>query len=257
LQDGQTRLEQPMTDAVAEHVERLRTILASVEIPFVPAPGASAAEIAAVEHRVGIEFDDDLRSFWQFANGAFKRQRWFAVQTDELTGCYPVSLPKAVEAWGWFEVHDPARDIERSDEGEPPPRDPRIRPLLLHQRGWFPVAEFNGFSTAVNFDADPSPAGRHGQIIAFQHDPDAITYDGFVDFFRQSNELLAANLTKILFAGDEYKRICHMGGITELVRQLATGLDVTRPNWRGHTLREVAAREQRADVIAYLYAHRL
>ena len=52
----------------------------------------------------------------------------------------------------------------------------RIAEGFLHHNKWFPIAEFNGYSTSVYFDAGPSPCGKHGQIIVYQHDPDANYY---------------------------------------------------------------------------------
>src|SRR5438309_379908 len=195
-------------------LKRLREILATVDLDLKTRPGATPAEIESVEHKLGIRFDDDLRAFWQFSNGA-ESQDWFAVRSDEVTGCQFASLDESMKAWGWFTPYDQAvydewRNIR--------PTDPRIRPDFLHHRLWFPIAEFNCFSTAVYFDADPAPSGRHGQIIVYQHDPDAVYYvaDTFLDFFRQSNELLAANLTETYFLADEFERIIRMNGLTEL-----------------------------------------
>jgi cell wall assembly regulator SMI1 len=241
-----------MSPELQEQIGRLKAILASVEFPFIAAAGASEEEIIEVEQRTGIEFDADLRSLWKFSNGAAKHgPPWFAVMTDELTGCDLASLKEGVEAWHWFENISELTHAEWFDDT---PRDARIRPRALHHRGWFPIVEFNGFSTAAYFDADPSPSGNYGQIIAYQHDPDAIYYvaDNLLQFFKESNDQLESNLTQLLFMADEYQRICHMKGTTELVRQLKVGLDPQVKNWRGWDLRKMAVEKQRQDIVAYL-----
>ena len=44
----------------------------------------------------------------------------------------------------------------------------------------------------MQFDADPTSQGKHGQIILYSHDPDGVFWRGssFLSFFQKSNELL-------------------------------------------------------------------
>jgi cell wall assembly regulator SMI1 len=233
---------------LADEVRRLRSILASIEVPFEANPPAKPSDIALMERKSGIEFDPMLRALWQFSNGS--KRTWFAVTTDQLTGCRFASASGATEIWEWTNKLE--GDVNRPDEQAKP--DARIKNDRLFHRMWFPFAEFNGFSTAIRFDADPAPAGSYGQIIAYQHDPDAVYYvaPDFLSFFRKSNDLLEAHLTEIFFLDDEYERICHMSGLDELKRQLARGLDVNQPNWRGRTLLEHAKEKKRSDIVEYL-----
>ena len=57
---------------------------------------------------------------------------------------------------------------------------------------WFPFAEFNGGSTMILFDPAPAPRGTYGQIIVYQHDPDAVYYvaENTAAFLRQSCGIL-------------------------------------------------------------------
>jgi cell wall assembly regulator SMI1 len=50
------------------------------------------------------------------------------------------------------------------------------------------------------FDADPAPRGSRGQIITYQHDPDAIRFaaPSLLDFIRQSNSLLEKHAAILL-----------------------------------------------------------
>ena len=62
-----------------------------------------------------------------------------------------------------------------ADYEEESPRDRRILPGW-YQPGWLPFASFGGASLVLLVDASPAPPGRSGQLIAFTHDPDEITY---------------------------------------------------------------------------------
>jgi len=179
-----------MTTELTNEIERLKSILASHGIEFKPCDGARPADIKKVEDEVGIQFDSDLKDFWQFTNGS-GREKWSAVVSDQLTPCRFISVAEGREYWSWFLPYD--KGVYEEWSADSPNRDERIRPDILHHRLWFPIAEFNGFSTSVYFDADPSEKGKYGQIIVYQHDPDAVYYlaDNFLDFFKRSNDMLS------------------------------------------------------------------
>jgi cell wall assembly regulator SMI1 len=186
-----------MRPELLHEVERLKNILQGHGLELSLCEGAKTEDIARVESEVGITFDVDLKDFWQLTNGSGS-EIWFAVFSDELTPCVFPSLEDARECWSWFLPYDESVDGDWSDDSAE--RDVRIKPKYLHHRLWFPVAEFNGYSTSVYFDGDPAEEGKYGQIIVYQHDPDAIYYvsESFLDFFRRSNELLEANAEEIL-----------------------------------------------------------
>ena len=58
---------------------------------------------------------------------------------------------------------------------EEKPRDQRIRPGWFHD-GWLPFAGFGGGILLLIQDYSPTEEGNIGQIIAFTHDPDEISY---------------------------------------------------------------------------------
>ncbi len=237
-----TELREPLKT----EIERLERILNSVEKPFKKCPGASEEQVATLESDVGIRFDEHLRDLWKFSNGGIT----LVAETDEITRCRFAPITKAREAWAWSLPYEQmAHQLWRNGY-----RDARIKPAILHHRLWFPIAEFNGFSTAVHFDSDPTPTGKYGQIIAYQHDPDAIYYlaEDFISFVTKSNDLLEANLTQLLFMEDEFERICHMKGLNELERQLAEGLDPFTLNWQKLTLSAFAEKKGRIDIVDYL-----
>ncbi|HKP70815.1 MAG TPA: SMI1/KNR4 family protein [Pyrinomonadaceae bacterium] len=156
----------------------------------------SGDAIANAEARIGLTFDPSLKELWEFTNGS-NNQTWFAVVSDELTPLSFPSFEESVESWSWHLPYDETTYAEWNVDDE---RDPRIQPNYIRHRLWFPFAETNGFSTSVLFDADPVDKGDYGQIIVYQHDPDAIYYvaQDFLEFFRKSNELLEANAKELL-----------------------------------------------------------
>jgi cell wall assembly regulator SMI1 len=66
-------------------------------------------------------------------------------------------------------------------------RDRRIRPGWFHD-GWPPFAGFGGGTLLLIQDYSPAAPGNVGQIIAFAHDPDEISYvaTDFQNFLRAS-----------------------------------------------------------------------
>lgn len=152
--------------------------------------GASKEAIAAVEASVGLTFDDDLKAFYTLSNGSMG-DRWFAVKCHELTPLAFLSLEEALQLWS---LHD---SVIYDDDQK---RDARIIPGYLTHRLWFPFAEVNAGSISLQYDADPSPAGKYGQIIAYQQELDAIHYvaESFIDFFKRSNYLLTKNSEQLL-----------------------------------------------------------
>jgi len=82
-----------------------------------------------------------------------------------------LSVSEAIKARAGFAARAPRYVGYEQDR----PRDPRIAPGW-YQPGWLPFAAFGGASLVLLVDAAPSARGRAGQIIAFTHDPAAITY---------------------------------------------------------------------------------
>ena len=180
-----------MKPELKNEIDRLKQILESNGLEFVLSEGASAENIAEIERQIGFTLDENLKDFWKFTNGS-NYTSWFAVFSDQLTPCDFPSIEYAFEQWFAFVPYsNPAYEEYRLSETE---RDERIQPTLIHEF-WFPFAEFNGFSTSVLFDADPTDKGTYGQVIVYQHDPDGVYYvtENFLEFFKKSNDLLQAN----------------------------------------------------------------
>lgn len=184
-----------MKPELKTEIDRLKRILESNGLDFSLGEGVSAGKISEIETQIGFTLDENLKDLWQFSNGS-NSAYWFAVFSDEPTPCAFPSIEDAFEDWSSFLSYDnPAYEEYRIAEDN---RDERIQPTFFH-RFWFPFAEFNGFSTSVLFDADPTDKGTGGQIIVYQHDPDGVYYvaENFMEFFRKSNDSLEANLREI------------------------------------------------------------
>jgi cell wall assembly regulator SMI1 len=154
------------------------------------------ADVEAAQRETGIDFDTTLRDYFALCNGS-RGHLAGAVVTDELT---PLTFPPLHECLSWWEQWLPYDAQVQADLGAPEHCDARVRPMLVNAR-WFPLAEFNGWSTTVYFDADPTFAGVSGQAIAYQHDPDAMYWIGatFLEFLKSSNDLLESRGRELLF----------------------------------------------------------
>ncbi len=181
-----------MNAKLRREIERLQAIFAWAGVNFEPQEGASPNEIAQVEEKVRITFNEDLKALWQFSNGSGD-QRWFtdAQFPCDFFGCSFLSLQDGFEKWRLFEPYDETHYRKWHYDGSWGPQIRRIQREYLHHRLWFPLTQDIG-STVLYFDADPTDKGVYGQIIAYEHDPDQIDYvaPSFLDFFRTSNDIL-------------------------------------------------------------------
>jgi cell wall assembly regulator SMI1 len=156
-------------------------------------PGATPAEISSAERESGITLDEEARTLFVTMNGRL-RSPCFIVH--EFLPCHLVPLARAPEyrantiiPWD-HPFHFGGRLVEP---------DPRVLRCLAHP-GWFPLAEFNGGSTLVLYDSTPSPAGRIGQIIAYEHDPDAVYWvaASVAEFIDTSNRHIEARGREVI-----------------------------------------------------------
>lgn len=174
---------------------RLNDILMSVGLEFPETDGAKRLDIRRVRRRTRLELSGDLVDLYNSRNGS-NGELVFVVITDEWVPCEFLSVKQAINSWG-FNSSNPDEHYEKAnrqyiDIQQSPPRDERIRQDLWWNKAWFPFGEFNGGATKIYLDVDPAPSGQVGQIIAYQHDPDAIYYiaPDFLSFLKKSNNLL-------------------------------------------------------------------
>jgi cell wall assembly regulator SMI1 len=176
-------------------IDRLQNIFTSIGFELPEIEGADKAEINRLEEITGISLTTDIADFYGWKNGS-NHELIFAIFTDELTPCEFLSLSQATESWRYFD-QNPEKRIERINRQykgyqQTPPRDKRIRPDRWANLAWFPFGEFNGGATKIYLDMDPTQFGSVGQVIAYQHDPDAIYFiaEDFPSFLKKSNDLL-------------------------------------------------------------------
>jgi cell wall assembly regulator SMI1 len=182
---------------IAEELQKTLGLLAGTVFDGVFNSPATPSEIAVLETVTGIKVDGGLRELWLLVNGAKYRQFGtpvFGVYTDCTAPCNFMSIQDSIRAWQNLQG-------QRADWSKYPqesPRDRRIRAGWSDPK-WLPFAQFNGSSTVVYYDAHPKRGGKLGQIIAYQHDPDAIYFvaESIDDFFVQSNQLLAVDTNLI------------------------------------------------------------
>ena len=153
--------------------------------------------MAAIEAALGFKVPHDLIQFWKFANGTPEEFPVFCAKTDEYTEYNFYSTQRAKDFLYGPLSHEPL------EEG----RDARIAPIWWSDR-WIPFAGYNGGTSLAMIDLDPSPKGTPGQIIAFQHDADAIYWvsDSFSEFLANSLFLFSQNLMAVLESIEFYKK---------------------------------------------------
>ena len=180
-----------MSTVQAEY-DRLSRILVRLEYPIKTAPPATAKQLASIAAVTGIQVDDSLQQLWRISNGS-RRNYWFVHGDDE--DCTPylfLSIKEALSNWRLFAPYDENMYATWYDDESWGKRDPRIQRHLLRHAKWLGFAEFNGGSDLLQFDADPTAKGEHGQLILYSHDPDGVFWvaPSFLSFFRKSNDLL-------------------------------------------------------------------
>lgn len=186
-----------MKDLISPELERLRARFAALDFALPLREPATPRELLAAERETGIRLDPHLQQFYAITNGSCGAA-WLAVRTDELTPC---TFPALSECLSWWREWLPYDEAVHAEWGPTEPgRDRRIQPNYYVHRHWFPIAEFNCWGTTVFFDADPTHYGAYGQIIAYQHDPDAVHYlaADFLTFFRVAVDLMLTHATELL-----------------------------------------------------------
>lgn len=154
----------------SHYLDRLRVVCDAHGHAVNLNPGAANAELQAVEAQLGFPISADVRQAWLLANGAERDVPVF-MRPGYLTAYDFLTLKAAMTQ----RANMAARAPRYAGFDEPEPRDKRIREGWFHQ-GWLPFASFGGATLLLMADHSPSEAGTPGQIIAFTHDPDQITW---------------------------------------------------------------------------------
>ncbi|MDG9970086.1 SMI1/KNR4 family protein [Achromobacter mucicolens] len=152
------------------YLDRLRAVCDAHGHALHLNPGAAESGLEAVEAELGFPIAADARQAWLLTNGA-ERDAPVFMRPGYLTAYDFLPLEKAIA--GRARMAD--RAPRYAGYEEPEPRDARIRDGWFHP-GWLPFASFGGATMLLMVDHSPSESGTPGQIIAFTHDPDQITW---------------------------------------------------------------------------------
>ncbi len=192
-----------MNDLIMQELEKLQELFKSVNRPFPKVDGATDADIKRVYQKTGINLFGSIVDFYKQLNGA-DQEEIFAVFSDEPTACNFNSIETALFKWGAVRPNIDAYYLKMQNTWngyqQDPPRDIRIKKDLWVNKLWFPLGDFNGGATIIYWDADPAPAGKVGQIIVYQHNPDAYYFvaPNFESFLMKSNKLFEENRRVLL-----------------------------------------------------------
>lgn len=140
-------------------------------------PGASAADLAALEQHLGASLPASLKDFLSVHNG----QAGFGLMRGESL----LSTTGIRQAWDNWRSIDEAEMNE--DCAEFMGSDPAgaIKPLYCNP-AWIPLTH-DGGGNHVGLDFDPDRAGTAGQVIAFGRDEDVkrLLADSFEPFVEE------------------------------------------------------------------------
>ena len=172
-----------METSTLAQMSRLKTLLADRGFSLPLAPPATLAEIEAVERETGLRLSDDLREFYLLSNGS-ARSNWLMISIENYI--MPLEMQSLADCLDWWRQSTPVQ------EPTEPGRDARIRPEYWVHRRWFPCAGFSPFPTTVYLDDDPTVQGTRGQIIVYEHDPDAFYWQAssFHELLQKSNDTM-------------------------------------------------------------------
>jgi hypothetical protein len=178
-------------DDARKYLASIRDVYRSHRADLVLEAGASDADIASVARALLPEtetlsthpqpgrpgttttttaLDPVLTALWRSANGGPEYAPVFA-RPGYSTGYDFLSTAEAVALRGRLRTRAP----QYGGYIDPSPRDARIRAGWYHP-GWLPFASFGGGTLILLVDGSPAERGRKGQVIAYAHDPDQMSY---------------------------------------------------------------------------------
>lgn len=173
------------------YIARIRALYALQNVPLGVREGATQASINKYRRVTKQPISDALEELWRTTDGT---STTVLARPGFLTGYELMTLEASLA----HRESTERRQGNYSDYVEPTPRDSRIRPGWYHS-GWLPFATFFG-SLVLMEDHAPQPGGLSGQIIAYTHDPDEITWVA-----KSLDELLPLSAAELEAAPSEYE----------------------------------------------------
>jgi cell wall assembly regulator SMI1 len=180
----------------ATYLAGLRRLYASNGVELKLGRPATVAAIGRLQRRYGFRLPTELRNAFRTSDGAPGEKPVFA-QPDSLTSYAFLSTTSALARREAMRKRAPNYRGYVQEE----PRDARIAPGWFSD-GWLPFADFGGGSLLLILDSSPAKRGAVGQIIAFTHDPDEISYVA-----RSFEHFLAASLKAAKEDPEEFLQI--------------------------------------------------
>jgi cell wall assembly regulator SMI1 len=178
------------------YIAGIRRLYTSRGIELKLARPATAAALDRMEQRYGFPLPAEFRNAFRTTNGVPHEKPVFA-RPGFLTSYAFLSKTSALQHRELMRKRAPTY----RSYVEPQPRDPRIAPGW-YSDGWLPFADFGGGTLLLILDSSPTTRGSIGQIIAYTHDPDVISYVA-----RSFEQFLAVSLKVAQHDPDEFLRL--------------------------------------------------
>jgi len=141
-----------LDDWLSRRAKRIRRSLA---------PGASDAEIGAVEARLGFDLPEDVRTSYRIHNGGEESDLFPASEAEDM-GYSLIPLEEIVEHWEGNWQYNSGYEPDAFDV------DPGVRSVYWDPK-WVPLAT-NGGGDYHCVDLNPDEGGTVGQVIEFLHE---------------------------------------------------------------------------------------
>lgn len=152
------------------YVKGIERLYISRDLKLVRNRPATAVAVERLERKYGFQLPAELRSAFLATNGTPKGKPFFA-RPGFLTSYSFLSATSVLEHREVMRKRAP----RYGGYVEAKPRDNRIA-SGWYCDGWLPFGEFGGGSLLLMVDSSPGKRGTPGQIVAYTHDPDEISF---------------------------------------------------------------------------------
>jgi cell wall assembly regulator SMI1 len=179
-----------MKDIWRRIVASLAKVVPEDELVLEFLPGATEAEVAEAESRMGLRLPDDVRESYKVHNGMGDLGAFYENQRLNV-------LDEVVSAW-----HLMCNLVEAFEEFTPEPPPGPVKRVWANSK-WVPLTESGG-GQQVCIDLDPPEGGMLGQAIEFCHEtgPIRVLAASWRDFLSQFADDLEAGKYRYTFGGN-------------------------------------------------------
>ena len=189
-----TAIDNAMSE-ITKELDRLRAVYEKLGLAFHTDDGASVDDIQEFEQESGLQLPDDLRSMFLLTEGVSRKSdctTWFLVAIDdEPMPMRFLGLRRSIESWRAITSSTVTSFEQENIQG-----DDRISRQMYSQNRLL-IASMLGSIAGAYADFTPTPHGDSGQIIANCSESNLWWMaKGFLQFFRQSNDLFEERLAE-------------------------------------------------------------